>query len=229
MHVMLLNELSAADAARRIAARSLTSEALVEACLERIARRDGEVHAWAYLDREQALAEARLRDREPARGPLHGIPFGIKDIIDTGDMPTEYNSPIYRGRQPKGDAACVALLRRAGCVILGKTVTTEFATNHPSQTRNPHNPAHTPGGSSSGSAAAVAEPHGAARARHADRRVGDPAGRVLRHRRLQAELRQHQPRRAQVRRRVARHDRRLRPQRGRSCPCIECVDWERVG
>jgi len=154
---MLLNELSAADAARRIAARSLTSEALVEACLERIARRDGEVHAWAYLDRERALAEARLRDREPARGPLHGIPFGIKDIIDTGGMPTEYNSPIYRGRQPKGDAACVALLRRAGCVILGKTVTTEFATNHPSQTRNPHNAAHTPGGSSSGSAAAVAD------------------------------------------------------------------------
>ncbi len=91
------------------------------------------------------------------RGRLHGVPFGIKDIIDTADLPTEYNSPIYRGHRPKADAACVALLRQAGCLVLGKTVTTEFANNHPSQTRNPHDPAHTPGGSSSGSAAAVAD------------------------------------------------------------------------
>ena len=97
------------------------------------------------------------RDREAPRSALHGVPVGIKDVIDTADMPTEYNSPIYRGHQPKWDAACVALLRRAGCVILGKTVTTEFANNHPAQTRNPHNLAHTPGGSSSGSAAAVAD------------------------------------------------------------------------
>jgi Asp-tRNA(Asn)/Glu-tRNA(Gln) amidotransferase A subunit family amidase len=133
------------------------SEALVAACLERIAEREAQVHAWAYLDAERALAEARQRDREAPRSPLHGVPVGIKDAIDTADMPTEYNSPIYRGHRPKADAACVTLLRRAGCVILGKTVTTEFANNHPAATRNPHNLQHTPGGSSSGSAAAVAD------------------------------------------------------------------------
>jgi amidase len=151
------NELTAAEAARRIARGELTSEALVAACLERIAAREGEVHAWAHLDANRALEQARARDREPPRSRLHGVPFGIKDVIDTADMPTEYNSPIYRGHRPAWDAACVALLRQAGCVILGKTVTTEFANNHPSQTRNPHNLAHTPGGSSSGSAASVAD------------------------------------------------------------------------
>jgi Asp-tRNA(Asn)/Glu-tRNA(Gln) amidotransferase A subunit family amidase len=135
----------------------MKSETLVTACLERIAQRDREVHAWAFIDPERALAEARARDREAPRSALHGVPVGIKDVIDTADMPTEYNSPIYRGHQPKWDAACVALLRRAGCVILGKTATTEFANNHPAPTRNPHNLAHTPGGSSSGSAAAVAD------------------------------------------------------------------------
>ena len=151
------NELTAAEAARRIARGELTSEALVAACLERIATRDAQVKAWACIRREQALAQARALDRGARRGPLHGVPFGIKDIIDTADLPTEYNSPIWRGHQPKADAACVALLKEAGCVILGKTVTTELANNHPSQTLNPHNPAHTPGGSSSGSAAAVAD------------------------------------------------------------------------
>jgi Asp-tRNA(Asn)/Glu-tRNA(Gln) amidotransferase A subunit family amidase len=135
----------------------MKSETLVTACLERIAKREPEVHAWAYLDAERALVEARERDREAPRSPLHGVPVGIKDVIDTADMPTEYNSPIYRGHRPKTDAACVALLRRAGCVILGKTATTEFANNHPAPTRNPHNLDHTPGGSSSGSAAAVAD------------------------------------------------------------------------
>ena len=152
-----LNQLSATEAARRIAAGELTAEALAAACLERIAERDEAVRAWAFIHEKQALAEARELDRMPRRSRLHGVPFGIKDIIDTADLPTEYNSPIYRGHRPKGDAACVALLRQAGCLILGKTVTTEFANNHPSQTRNPHNPAHTPGGSSSGSAAAVAD------------------------------------------------------------------------
>jgi amidase len=152
-----LNELSAAEAARRIAAGDTTSEALVSACLERIAARDGDVQAWAHVDKEKALAQARVLDRGPRRGPLHGVPFGIKDVIDTAELRTEYNSPIYRGHQPRWDAASVALLKHAGCVILGKTVTTEFAHNHPSQTRNPHNLAHTPGGSSSGSAAAVAD------------------------------------------------------------------------
>lgn len=135
----------------------MRSEALVSNCLERIAEREDEVHAWAWIDPAKALAEARQRDREAPRSALHGVPVGIKDVIDTADMPTEYNSPIYRGHQPKWDAACVALLRRAGCVILGKTATTEFANNHPAATRNPHNLAHTPGGSSSGSAAAVAD------------------------------------------------------------------------
>jgi Asp-tRNA(Asn)/Glu-tRNA(Gln) amidotransferase A subunit family amidase len=151
------NELSAVEAARRIAAGELTSEALVAACLERIAGREERVRAWACLDRERALAQARGRDRAARRGPLHGVPVGIKDIIDTAALPTEYNSPIYRGHRPKADAACVALLEQAGGVLLGKTVTTEFANNHPAQTRNPHDPAHTPGGSSSGSAAAVAD------------------------------------------------------------------------
>ncbi len=152
-----LNQISAAEAARRIASGRLTSEVLVSACLERIAARERDVQAWAFLDAGLALEQARARDREPPRSPLHGVPFGIKDVIDTADMPTEYNSPIYRGHRPAWDAACVAILRKAGCVILGKTVTTEFANNHPSHTRNPHNPAHTPGGSSSGSAAAVAD------------------------------------------------------------------------
>ena len=151
------HRLSAAEAARRIARGELTSEALIASCLERIAAREPDVRAWAWLDANLALRQARALDREPPRRPLHGVPVGIKDIFDTADMPTEYGSPIYRGHQPKWDAACVALLRRAGCVILGKTVTTEFAHLHPGKTRNPHNPAHTPGGSSSGSAAAVAD------------------------------------------------------------------------
>jgi Asp-tRNA(Asn)/Glu-tRNA(Gln) amidotransferase A subunit family amidase len=151
------NELSAAEAARQIEAGALSAEALAAACLERIAERDDAVRAWAFLHEKQALAEARELDRAPRRGRLHGVPVGIKDIIDTEALPTEYGSPIYRGPRPRADAACVALLRRAGCLLLGKTVTTEFANNHPSPTRNPHDPKHTPGGSSSGSAAAVAD------------------------------------------------------------------------
>ena len=150
-------ELSAIESARRIARGELTSEALVISCLDRIAAREDAVHAWAFLDPEYAVKQARAIDRERPRSLLHGVPVGIKDVIDTSDMPTEYNSPIYRGHRPKSDSACVALLRKAGCVLLGKTVTTEFAYNHPSCTRNPHNLAHTPGGSSSGSAAAVAD------------------------------------------------------------------------
>jgi Asp-tRNA(Asn)/Glu-tRNA(Gln) amidotransferase A subunit family amidase len=149
--------LSASEAARRIARGELTSEALVSECLQRIAERDEALRAWAFVDQAYALAQARALDRGPRRGPLHGIPFGIKDAIDTAGLPTEYNSPIYRGHRPKADAACVMLLKQAGAVILGKTVTTEFANNHPAATRNPHNSAHTPGGSSSGSAAAVAD------------------------------------------------------------------------
>ena len=149
--------LSAREAARRIAAGSLSAQALTRSCLERIAEREGEVGAWAYIDPDQALAEARARDQSPPLGPLHGIPVGVKDIMDTADMPTAYGSRAYRGFRPGADAACVALARAAGAVILGKTVTTEFAALSPGKTRNPHNSAHTPGGSSSGSAAGVAD------------------------------------------------------------------------
>jgi Asp-tRNA(Asn)/Glu-tRNA(Gln) amidotransferase A subunit family amidase len=152
-----LNEISAAEAARRLEAREITCEVLAAACLERIAEREETVRAWAFLDRKQALEQARALDRMPRRGRLHGLPFGIKDVIDTADQPTEYGSPIYRGYRPRADAASVALLRQAGALILGKTETTEFANNHPAPTRNPHDAAHTPGGSSSGSAAAVAD------------------------------------------------------------------------
>jgi Asp-tRNA(Asn)/Glu-tRNA(Gln) amidotransferase A subunit family amidase len=152
-----LNELSAGAAAAAIAARKITSQDLVRTCLDRIAAREDEVGAWAYLDRDRAMAEARARDGEAPRGPLHGVPVGIKDIIDTADMPTTYGSPIYKGYRPGADAACVAMIRRAGGIALGKTVTTEFAYFAPGKTANPHNIRHTPGGSSSGSAAAVAD------------------------------------------------------------------------
>src|SRR5207302_10646334 len=149
--------LSVRDAAQEIAAGRLTAEALASACLDRIAAREAVVGAWHYLDRDAALAAARQRDAEPPRGPLHGIPIAVKDLIDTADMPTGYGSPIYEGHRPAADAACVALARAAGAVALGKTVTTEFACFTAGKTANPHNPAHTPGGSSSGSAAAVGD------------------------------------------------------------------------
>jgi Asp-tRNA(Asn)/Glu-tRNA(Gln) amidotransferase A subunit family amidase len=148
--------LSASEAVARIEAGTLTSEALVRACLERIAEREPAVRAWAYLNPDLALAQAKAADSAKG-GVLRGIPVGVKDIIDTHDMPTGHNSPIFKGKVPFGDAACVALCRTANAVILGKTVTTEFANRHPGPTTNPHNAAHTPGGSSSGSAAAVAD------------------------------------------------------------------------
>lgn len=152
-----LNTLSALEAARRIARREITAEQLVRDCLDRIAERDAQVQAWQYLDPELALAQARVLDRGPLRGPLHGIPLGVKDVFETHDMPTEHGTPIYAGNRPPADAATIATARHAGMVILGKTVTTELATHVPSRTRNPHNLAHTPGGSSAGSAAAVAD------------------------------------------------------------------------
>jgi Asp-tRNA(Asn)/Glu-tRNA(Gln) amidotransferase A subunit family amidase len=130
----------------------MTSEERVRECLAR----GDDVSAWAWLDAEAALAQARARDAEAPRGPLHGIPVGVKDVIDTADMPTTYGSPIYAGHRPARDAACVAWLREQGAVVLGKTVSTEFATYQPPVTVNPHDPERTPGGSSSGSAAAVA-------------------------------------------------------------------------
>jgi amidase len=152
-----LRSLTARDAARQIAERRLTAEELATACLDRIAARETVVGAWQYLDREAALVAARRCDAEPPRGPLHGVPIAVKDLIDTVDMPTSYGSSVYRGHRPAADASCVTLARAAGAVVLGKTVTTEFAAFTPGKTANPCNPAHTPGGSSSGSAAAVAD------------------------------------------------------------------------
>lgn len=152
--------LTATEAARRIREGLLGSEELVESCLERIRATEPAVKAWAFLDEEHARAQARAADERrrsgQAVGPLNGVPVGLKDIIDTGDMPTENGSPLYKGRMPRRDAAVARMLRAAGAVILGKTVTTECAYFHPGKTRNPHHPEHTPGGSSSGSAAAVA-------------------------------------------------------------------------
>ena len=152
-----LRSLTVREAARQIAERRLTAEALTAAYLDRIEAREAVVGAWQYLDREQALATAQQRDAEPPRGPLHGIPIAVKDLIDTVDMPTAYGSPIYRNHRPGTDASCVALAKAAGAIVLGKTVTTEFAAFTPGKTANPRNSAHTPGGSSSGSAAAVAD------------------------------------------------------------------------
>jgi amidase len=142
---------------RAIATGEATCEAVVRDCLDRIDAREKDLHAWASLDPELALRQARELDRRSQRGPLHGVPLGVKDIIDTADLPTEMGSPIYRGHRPTTDAACVALTRAAGAVILGKTVTCEFAGMTPGETTNPHDFAHTPGGSSSGSGAAVAD------------------------------------------------------------------------
>jgi len=157
---MGLDALTLCQAALDIREGRIASSELVADCLKRIDEADAAVGAWTFLDRDHAMAQARaLDDRRKqgqAVGRLHGVPVGIKDIFDTADMPTEFGSPIYKGRTPRRDAAAVARLRAAGAVILGKTVTTEFAYFHPGKTRNPHDPRRTPGGSSSGSAAAVA-------------------------------------------------------------------------
>jgi Asp-tRNA(Asn)/Glu-tRNA(Gln) amidotransferase A subunit family amidase len=155
-----LHLLSASEAARLIREGALSSEQLVEAYLARIRAVDAQVQAWAFLDQDYALEQARaaddLRLSGGPTGALHGVPAGIKDIFDTADMPTENGSVVHAGRTPSRDATAVTRLRAAGAIIMGKTVTTEFAYFSPGKTRNPHNPEHTPGGSSSGSAAAVA-------------------------------------------------------------------------
>jgi amidase len=134
----------------------LTAERLVSSCLQRIRKLEPRIHAWAYLDPEHALARARSLDKSKPRGLLTGVPVGVKDVIDTADLPTAYGSPIYKGHRPTADADCVVKVRQANGVVMGKTVTTEFASWTPGPTTNPHNAKHTPGGSSSGSAAAVA-------------------------------------------------------------------------
>ncbi len=151
------NRLSAADAARRLQRRELSAEALLRDCLARIEAREPEVRAFVHVDAEAALAQARALDAGAVRGPLHGLPLAVKDIFDTADLPTQMGSPIFAGNRPRVDAAAVALCRAAGAVVIGKTVTTELANMTAGVTRNPFNPAHSPGGSSSGSAAAVAD------------------------------------------------------------------------
>ncbi len=157
MNANELTSLSAADLLARMRSRELGAEEVFRAHLEKIESREPQVGAWVCVNADAGLRAARLLDAGPISGPLHGLPVGVKDIIDTADLPTEYGSPIYAGNRPAWDAACVAAIRRAGGLVLGKTVTTEFASAHPGKTRHPMNPLHTPGGSSSGSAAAVAD------------------------------------------------------------------------
>ena len=151
------NGLTAAAAAARIEAGNITSEALVRDCLARIGARDGVVRAWDHLDPDHAIAQAKALDATPRRSALHGVPVGIKDIFDTEDMPTGHGFGPYAGVRSGRDSACVAALRAAGMVIMGKTATTEFACPQPRHTTNPHDPLRTPGVSSSGSGAAVAD------------------------------------------------------------------------
>ena len=155
-----LHALSATALAEGLRDGVFTAEAVAQSCLARITAREPAVQAWICLDAEGVLAQARAADRRLAAGlplgALHGIPVGIKDIIDTADMPTENGTVLHAGRRPAADAALITRLRKAGAIIVGKTVTTELATYAPGKTRNPHNSEHTPGGSSSGSAAAVA-------------------------------------------------------------------------
>lgn len=155
-----LNWLTAREAARGVREGLFSATDLARACLAQIDAREHEVQAWTFLDPDYVLRQAQAADdwraAGNALGALHGVPVGIKDIIDTRDMPTEDGTPLHAGRTPWHDAKVIELLRNAGAVIMGKTVTTELATYSPGKTRNPHNPAHTPGGSSSGSAAAVA-------------------------------------------------------------------------
>ena len=150
------HEMGVTEAAQAIANRQMSSLELVSDCLAAIDRLEPSIQAWAFIDPEWALQQAREMDRKTAQGLLHGVPIGLKDIIACADTPTAYGSAVYAGHRPPTDAACATLLKRAGAVLMGKTVTTEFAYFSPGKTRNPHNLAHTPGGSSSGSAAAVA-------------------------------------------------------------------------
>jgi Asp-tRNA(Asn)/Glu-tRNA(Gln) amidotransferase A subunit family amidase len=151
------HRLFATDIVRRIEGGGLTAEAVVASCIERIAEREPVVRAWAYLAAEAALTKARAFDKSGKPSLLGGVPFGIKDIFDTADMPATYGSPIYSGWRPSSDASAAALPRAAGGILLGKTITTEFANRQPGPTSNPHDPGFSPGGSSSGSAAAVAD------------------------------------------------------------------------
>jgi len=157
---MSLAALSLTEAVADICDGRISAAELVADCLKRVDEADADIEAWAFLDRDHAMRQAEAADHNRKQGkpvgPLHGVPIGIKDIFDTGDLPTEFGSRLWVGRTPRRDSAAVARLRAAGAVIMGKTVTTEYAYFTPGKTRNPHDPKRTPGGSSSGSAAAVA-------------------------------------------------------------------------
>lgn len=154
---MDLTKLSALEIAAAIEAGDTNCEAVTRALLNRIEAREPAVDAWEYLDADAALAAAKALDAGPSKGLIHGVPIGVKDIIDTKDMPTTHGSPIHKENRPCTDAPCVSLVRNAGALTLGKTVTSEFAAQTTGKTKNPHNPAHSPAGSSSGSAAAVTD------------------------------------------------------------------------
>ena len=149
--------LSATELIARISDGGLTCERIARDCLARVEAREPNVKAWSFIDPDLVLREARALDARPAHGLLRGVPVGVKDVIETADMPTQMGSSIYRGHRTLSDASCVAMLRAAGALIFGKTVTCEFAGPTPDATTNPHDPARTPGGSSSGSGAAVAD------------------------------------------------------------------------
>ena len=140
-----LTHLGVREAADAVASGETSAQELTQECLDRIYAREDEVGAFEFLDPEYVMDQARQLDTGPRLGPLHGVPIGIKDTYDTQDMPTAYGSPIYAGHRPVADSSAVALCRAAGAVIVGKTVTTEFAYWRPGKTRNPHNPEHTPG------------------------------------------------------------------------------------
>ena len=153
-----LNELTAAEIAERVRSGNTRVVDVAEAVIARIEARQPDVAAYAWFDRDAVLAQARALDAEPVKGPLHGVPLAVKDVFDTKDMPTQYNSPRYAGNRPSVDAACIDTMRAAGVLLVGKTVTTEFADSmRGGATRNPRDLARTPGGSSSGSAAAIAD------------------------------------------------------------------------
>jgi Asp-tRNA(Asn)/Glu-tRNA(Gln) amidotransferase A subunit family amidase len=186
------------DAVTRFRDGSDTPRAYLERCLETIAEREPIVQAFVTINEAAARAAAdasaaRWKDGRPLSA-IDGLPIGIKDLLETKDMPTQMGCAAYRGNFPKRDNAAVWALREAGAVILGKTVTAEIGGSHPGPTTNPFDPARTPGGSSSGSAAAVCGPDGARRDRHAGRRLDHPSGRVLRQRGAQAHAGRHQSR-----------------------------------
>ena len=148
---------SAVELAEQLQRRALSSTEVARSCVERIAQREPSIGAWAFHEGDRVVEQAHALNQLSGEFPLLGLPIGIKDIFDTADMPTAYGSALYDGHRPERDAEAVTRLKTAGALIVGKTVTTEFAYAHPGKTVNPHHTSHTPGGSSSGSAAAVAD------------------------------------------------------------------------